>query len=141
MAHIPLVTAQAIANYCGKKIFFAGKQFLNSKEFLIFYRDWMILKAICEGNSNPSYLVKIVFDQRGISNSSCTCNCNRVGPCKHIAALLMMWHEKPSLFPDRVQWVRHLKSIPKKELVLLIEKMIDLYPDTCDTNSSLMGES
>jgi hypothetical protein len=37
--------------------------------------------------------------------------------------------------------MRLLKKVPKKELIALIEKMVDLYPDTSDTYSSLIGQS
>lgn len=141
MVTIPEITAQIIINYCGKKIFYSGKQFLNSKAFYIIYREWMVLKAVCEGASNPSYFVKIIFDDKGIIQSTCTCLQNKFAPCKHIAALLMLWHQNPAHIPDRAQWTRELKKIPKKQLVALIEKMIDLYPDTSDTYSSLIGQS
>lgn len=141
MVTIPEVTAQAIINYCGKKMYYSGKQFLNSKTFYLFYREWMVLKGVCEGTSNPSYFVKIVFDEKGIIQATCTCYYNKFYPCKHIAALLMIWHQNPATFPERTQWMRLLKTTPKKDLIALIEKMVDLYPDTSDTYSSLIGQS
>jgi uncharacterized Zn finger protein len=141
MVSIPLVTAQNIINYCGKKMYYSGKHFLNTKAFYVFYREWMVLKAVCEGTSNPSYLVKIIFDEQGISHSSCTCYSNKFAPCKHIAALLTMWQEDPAGFPERAQWVRRLSKVSKKDLIALLEKMVDLYPDNEDTYSSLIGQS
>jgi hypothetical protein len=46
-----------------------------------------------------------------------------------------MWLEHNTDVPDRTEWSRRLRSMNKEELILLMEKMVDLYPDTflgCD---------
>lgn len=132
---IPDIVKERIIDYCGAKMYQVGKDYLKEQPFYVFYREWMTLRGICEGSTNPSYSVRIIFNKRGIANSCCTCYTNRVVPCKHIAALLALWHERPMQFPDRVQWARLLEGTQKKELVALVEKIVDLYPDSflgCD---------
>ena len=132
---IPLITQQQIINYCGPNMYEFGKDFLSLNPFFVYYREWTVIKGICEGSMTPSYCVRILFDEHGIANSCCTCYTNRIVPCKHIAALLLMWHQQPGGVPDRPQWGRMLQTKNKGELIELLEKMVDLYPESfvgCD---------
>ncbi len=131
----PYIPRERVIDYCGPLMYQLGKEFLRDNSFYVYYREWMMLKGICEGASSPSYCVRILFDEKGIANSCCTCYTNRVVPCKHIAALLLLWQENPEAVPERAQWVDKLKEVGKNELISLIEKMVDLYPDSflgCD---------
>jgi uncharacterized Zn finger protein len=88
-----------------------------------------MLKALCEGSYAPSYAVRILLDDSGIANSCCTCYVNRAVPCKHIAALLIMWHERPEKIAERDDWAQTLRKGSKEDIITLIEKMVDLYPE------------
>ena len=135
MYMIPFVEEERFIDYCGAHMYREGKKFLKEEPFYVHYREWMTLKGICEGSTSPSYSVRIIFNQKGIANSCCTCYTNRVAPCKHIAALLALWQENPAEFPDRGQWGRTLQAARKDELIKLVEKIVDLYPDNflgCD---------
>ncbi len=135
MNTIPDIAKERVIDYCGAQMYLVGKNYLEERPFYVFYREWMTLRGICEGGTSPSYSVRIIFDQRGIANSCCTCYTNRVVPCKHIAALLALWNEQPAQIPDRIEWAQLLQTTKKEELVALIEKIVDLYPDSflgCD---------
>ncbi len=135
MTNIPALAKERVIDYCGAKMYQVGKEYLKDEPFYVFYYEWMTLRAICEGSTSPSYSVRIIFNQKGIANSCCTCYTNRVVPCKHIAALLALWNEQPSEFPDRMQWSRMLQDMEKRQLIALLEKVVDLYPDSflgCD---------
>ena len=121
--------------YCGPKMYQVGTEYLKEQPFYVCYQEWMTLRGICEGGTSPSYSVRVIFNARGIANSCCTCYTNRVVPCKHIAALLVLWTEHRAQVPNRVQWAVELKATKKEELVALLEKIVDLYPDSflgCD---------
>ena len=135
MNNLPEIAKERIIDYCGALMYRVGEDYLKEKPFYVYYREWMTLRGICEGTTSPSYSVRVIFNQKGIANSCCTCYTNRVVPCKHIAALLVLWNEQPAHFPDRAQWKEVLQRTEKKELVALLEKIVDLYPDTflgCD---------
>lgn len=135
MQTIPALVRERIVNYCGAQMYNLGQEYLQEQPFYVYYREWMTLRGICEGSTNPSYSVRIIFNEKGIANSCCTCYTNRAVPCKHIAALLALWHEQAGAFPERAQWARTLQATRKEDLVLLVEKIVDLYPDSflgCD---------
>lgn len=135
MHMIPDIAQERMIDYVGPAMFKQGQDYLQSEPFYVYYREWMTLRGICEGTTNPSYSVRIIFNQKGIANSCCTCYTNRVVPCKHIAGLLALWYENQADFPDRAQWARVLKLTDKDDLVALLEKIVDLYPDSflgCD---------
>jgi uncharacterized Zn finger protein len=129
MVNIPIVSIEHIVNYCGKKAYERGKEYLDTRSLCVAYREWATLKALCQGSAASGYVTKVAFDDGGIVHSSCTCYSNTFGPCKHIAALLLAWHANPSSFPDRSQWSERLKKVRKKELIELIEKIVALYPE------------
>jgi len=106
-----------------------GKEFLKRNPFFVYYREWNILKALSEGTESPSYAVRVLLDERGIANSCCTCYVNRSVPCKHIAALLILWYKEPELFPEREKWEHNLEMLPKQDVVELLVKVVDLYPE------------
>ena len=129
MMTLPDIRIEKIQNYCGPQMYKEGKKFLKENPFFVTYREWTLLKALCEGNDMPSYAVRILLDEKGIANSCCTCYVNRSVPCKHIAALLIMWHNTPEAIAERNDWALTLKKSSKKDVVELIEKMVDLYPE------------
>ena len=129
MMTLPEITVERVVNYCGPSMYQLDRDYLAKQPFYVFYREWMTLKAICEGTTSPSYCVRIIFNQTGIANSCCTCYTNRMAPCKHIAALLVLWNEGQARFPDRAQWASGLRSASKDDLVGLLEKIVDLYPE------------
>ncbi len=129
MMTLPEIGIEKIQNYCGPQMYKEGKQFLKENPFFVTYREWTLLKALCEGTDVPSYAVRVLLDDNGIANSCCTCYVNRSVPCKHIAALLLMWHESPETIAERNDWARTLKKSSKEDVVELIEKMVDLYPE------------
>jgi uncharacterized Zn finger protein len=129
MVALPKITKETITNYCGVRMVKIGKEFLKKEPFFVYYREWTMLKALSEGTESPSYAVRILFDESGIANSCCTCYVNRSVPCKHIAALLLMWHERPQEIPEREAWANKLHKSSKDDIVALLEKVVDLYPE------------
>jgi uncharacterized Zn finger protein len=130
MVTLPKLTKDMIKDYCGARMYNIGREFLKANPFFVFYREWNMLKALSEGTECPSYAVRILLDERGIANSCCTCYVNRSVPCKHIAALLLLWHEQPESVPDRESWASQLRSLPKNQVIQLLEKVVDLYPES-----------
>lgn len=135
MISLPRIEKSRVIDYCGLPTFKSAQEFLSQQPFYVYYREWSVLKGICEGSTSPSYCVRILFDNKGIANSCCTCYTNRAAPCMHIAALLLLWLDNDTHVPDRSEWSRQLRMASKDELIMLLEKMVDLYPDSflgCD---------
>lgn len=100
-----------------------------------------MLKALCKGSVASGYCVTVMFDSASIISSSCTCYSNNLGPCKHIAALLTMWHSKPSVFLSKSEWVKRLYESKKDELISLIEKLEDMYPYDLGSHDPYNGKN
>lgn len=135
MISLPRIEKARVIEYCGLPTFQSAQEFLSQHPFYVYYREWSVIKGICEGSTSPSYCVRILFDKKGIANSCCTCYTNRTVPCKHIAALLLLYFEHDTQIPDRSEWSRQLRLMSKEQVTLLLEKMVDLYPDSflgCD---------
>ncbi len=129
MVTLPKIEKSTIKNYCGARMYQIGKDFLKENPFFVYYREWNMLKALSEGTESPSYAVRILFDERGIANSCCTCFVNESVPCKHIAALLQLWSVQPETIPERKAWTKRLQKAKKDEVIELLEKVVDLYPE------------
>jgi uncharacterized Zn finger protein len=127
---VPRVTLQQIINYCGRKTYELGREYLHSEALYVRYQERQVIKALCAGITNSSYTLKITFDANGITSSACTCHENAHGPCKHLAALLITWYYQPESFPKRAELPNQLMETPKEDLIMLIQKIIDLYPET-----------
>ncbi len=123
---IPPIALEQIINYCGKNIYEQGATYTNTDALFIRYKESMALKALCEGLSWNYYLT-VQFDNQRIIGSSCTCKKTSLGPCEHIAALLIAWHTAPGAFPERTELDLLLKSYSKHDLVMLIQKIVNLY--------------
>jgi hypothetical protein len=134
MISLPVLEKDRIIDYCGYNMYHLGIELLKTRPFFVYYKEWTMLKALCEGSDSPSYAVRILFDEKGIANSCCTCYTNRVVPCKHIAALLLLWHQNPKGVPERSEWAQKLQSKKKEDVVALLEKVIDLYPENESCN-------
>lgn len=135
MISLPRIEKSRVIDYCGLTTYQSAQEFLSHQPFYVYYLEWSVLKGICEGTTSPSYCVRVFFDNKGIANSCCTCYTNRTAPCKHIAALLLLWLDHQMDVPDRSEWSRQLRAKGKEELIVLLEKMVDLYPDSfleCD---------
>lgn len=122
---IPIISLEHIVNYCGKKSYDRGRDYLDTDALYMCYQDSRTLRAFCEGIVVPSYKISISFDALGITNSRCSCKASRLGPCKHIAAVLLTWYYKPTKFYDNKSIGYSLQLKKKKELIKIIEKMLE----------------
>ena len=66
MMTLPEIGIEKIQNYCGPQMQKEGKQFLKESPFFVKYREWTLLKALCEGTNVPSYAVRVLLDDNGV---------------------------------------------------------------------------
>ena len=92
-------------------------------------RQGNALKARCVGSEDQPYRVQVNLDERGIASASCTCYVGAGGQCKHAAALLLTWLHEPERFQEQASLDAALEARSKPELVALIQRMLNRYPD------------
>lgn len=121
---VPNLTEEQVVKYCGPNMYAQGASFLSKNLFDVFFQELSNLTALAL-NSNNNVNVSIYFDKNGIISSYCSCESNQYGPCKHIAALLIMWRNNANIFLNKSRWLEALHSRDKKELIALIQKLVN----------------
>ncbi len=89
----------------------------------------MTLKADCIGSQPQPYRVEVTFSGKGIATAACSCPVGDGGHCKHTAALLLIWLERPETFVVLEAMDAALERRDKAELIALITQMLQRHPD------------
>jgi hypothetical protein len=92
-------------------------------------RTGLMLKAHCHDGMRQPLRLLVQLSSEGIIHASCTCSMGSSGRCKHIAALLLIWLEKPTNFLHVESLELSLDLRSKAELGLCIRQLIHDYPD------------
>ena len=85
------------------------------------------LMAECQGTLPEDYHIRVDM-REGNFVASCTCP-YAFGYCKHIAAVMVAWLKKPSIFKDLGRSEALLKRMDKGPLVEIVMDMIRYDPD------------
>ncbi len=88
------------------------------------------LSGLCSGSRYEPYNVKIVLDENGIREASCSCP--RGGFCKHIVALSLKYINEPHVFTAMPVLEEQLKVFSREELEKLILDMVQRAPYLAD---------
>jgi len=92
-------------------------------------RQGNTLRARCIGSEAQPYRVQVTLDREGIVSGECSCYVGASGRCKHVAALLLTWLHAPDQFREQATLEATLEERSKAELVDLIRRMLNRYPD------------
>jgi len=125
----PDISMQDIQAWIGPASLRKGKSYFDQGAIMEPRRQGMTLKARCLGSSAPSYRVEVTLDDEGISVAECSCPIGFGGHCKHVAALLLTWLNNPKAFKESADLDTTLEQRSKPELVGLIRRMLQRYPD------------
>lgn len=129
---IPSLTNEQIINYCGRKVYEQAVELLSTDLLLCQFKEGQALTAFFAEGLKEKYAVKIKFDFRSIIFSSCSCPNNKLGPCIHIAVVLLSWQFNPKNFTDLSQLSAGLENISKQELLSMLCTVVQYHPDTED---------
>lgn len=133
MADKPKITLQTIRSRASDQSFSRGKSLYNSDAISQTVQRGDEIEARCEGSYPEPYRVWAHLNGSEITATSCTCEYDWGGDCKHIVALLLTYLHDPDQFVNRPPLHDTLMQRSKEDLVDIIEQMIDLYPDLQDT--------
>ena len=124
---LPTVTVREIQALVGDKSFARAQEYLGKLSATT--RTGTLLKAHCRGSASKPYRVTVLLGPRGgIQTTACSCPVG--GACKHVAALLLVWKEHPERFAEAEALPVALARRTKEELIDLLLKVVDRYPDT-----------
>lgn len=132
MADRPKITLQQIHARASDQSFSRGENYYNTGAITDTVRRGDEIEARCKGSYPEPYRVWAKFDCPEITATSCTCEYDWGGDCKHIVALLLTSLHDPDQFEERPTLHDALLSRSKEDLVDIIMLMVTRYPDLQD---------
>jgi len=129
MATIPQLSEQTIRARFDAQSWQRGRQYARDGAIINARTQGMTLKSSCIGSLPEPYRVEATFDARGIASAECSCPVGEEGYCKHVAALLMTWLERPEVFVALDDVDTALEQRDKADLIALIKRMLQRHPD------------
>jgi uncharacterized Zn finger protein len=129
MAERSELTELGVQRWCGEASFERGQTYYRHGHILHPRRQGDAIKGRCLGSMERAYELAIHLGPEGIVSGSCSCPVGHGGRCKHAAALLLAWIHEPEAFTEVEALQEALEQRSKPELVVLIQRMIERYPD------------
>ena len=96
------------------------------------------------GADDHDYRIEVRLDGSKIIAGRCTCPVGDDGMCKHVAALLLNWREKPDDFQESPALETVLAGCSQSELIRLVRSLLDADPDleeVLESNTCLVQAS
>ncbi len=129
MTTLPELTESDVRRWTDERSFGRGRGYFRGGYILNPRRQGDTLKARCQGSRPQPYRVEITLGPDGIASGECSCPVGAGGHCKHGVALLLTWLHQPDAFLAVEDMETNLERRSKAELVALIRRMLDRYPD------------
>lgn len=129
METIPRLGEQTIRARFDPQSWQRGRQYARDGTITHARTQGMTLKADCIGSQPQPYRVEVTFNGTGIAAAGCSCPVGDGGHCKHTAALLLTWVERPETFVALETMDAALERRDKAELIALIKQMLQRHPD------------
>jgi uncharacterized Zn finger protein len=124
----PPLTVDDVRQRVGERSFQRAQDYVGTA-FHDTRRQGQTLRAWCEGTAIEPYAVQATLGRDGIDSAQCSCPVGDGGYCKHVAAMLLTWLGTPDAFRPVEALEFYLQKRSKKELVRLIQEMVDRYPE------------
>jgi uncharacterized Zn finger protein len=132
MADRPKITLQTIRSRASDQSFSRGENYYNTGAITNTVRRGDEIEARCEGSYPEPYRVWAQLKDCESVATSCTCEYDWGGDCKHIVALLLTYLYDADQFEERPTLQDALLSRSKEDLVDIIMLMVTRYPDLQD---------
>lgn len=129
MATLPKLSETEITKWVGETSVSKGRPYYRDGSVFDTRRTGQTLKGQCQGSLPDPYRIKVDFGPHGIVAADCSCPVGGGGHCKHVAALLLYWLYRPDDFVDTPDPDSVLSQYTQAELVTLVKRMLERYPD------------
>jgi hypothetical protein len=129
MSDIPAITEADIERQIGGRSFGLGQGYAADDAIFDARRQGLTLKAHCRGTSGGPYRVEATLAAGGIASAFCSCPVGAAGTCKHVAALLLTWLDRPEEFTELEDIDTALGRRSKAELIVLVKQMLLQQPE------------
>jgi hypothetical protein len=129
MADLPKLTESDVQRWIAEPSFGRGYTYYRQGHILNPRRQGEVIKGRCLGSQSRPYELSIRLGTDGIVGGMCSCPVGGGGRCKHAAALLLTWVHEPGAFAEVEALDAALERRSKGELVALVRRMVERYPD------------
>lgn len=129
---VPKLTESIIQALATPESFQRGREYYEAGAIFNAALQGDVLLGECEGNSAPSYQVRVQFDSAGIREAECTCPYEWGGYCKHVVALLLAYLHDRKRFTVRSKPAELLADLDRDDLVALLDKLLKEQPELYD---------
>ncbi len=123
---------QQIRARTSDKVFSRGENYYNQGAITDAIRRGDEIEARCHGSYPEPYRVWAKLDGTDIIDTGCNCEYDWGGDCKHIVALLLTYSNHPEQFQEKQPIEDILRARSQDDLVDLIMRMMQHYPDLKD---------
>ena len=120
----PEITEDDIRKRVGRKSFDRGLGYFRKGAILAPKRRSNAIEARCRGSGGNVYRVSATFGPKGGLTADCSCPVGSGGYCKHLAAMLLTWRDRPGAFVESETVADSLARRSKDELLKLIRQMV-----------------
>ena len=125
----PKLTLQMIKKRSSTQSFSRGQSYYNSQRVYDMVRRADEIQGYCAGSLPFPYFMRVQLTDGEIRQTTCTCEYDWGGDCKHIVALLLTYFHEPEKFIAQASIDDTLEKWEKVELISLIKQMVEQYPD------------
>ncbi|HPP53878.1 MAG TPA: SWIM zinc finger family protein, partial [Thermoguttaceae bacterium] len=129
MGDIPTLQDGEIEKRVGSRALRRGWEYFQKGALRQLRRQGKTIHGLCRGTSFEPYRVRVLFNDAGVAEADCSCPIGQGGYCKHVAALLVAWREKPQAFRALEELENALDRCTRRELVEIIKKLLELHPE------------
>lgn len=129
MSTIPPIDQDTIERFVGRRNTRHGWDYFRSEAIIEAYHQGNRLRAACIGSGRTPYRVEAVLGEQSIVHARCTCPVGENGGCKHVAALLICWQQRPEAFAEFEAMDKALARCSRRQLVEIIEELVHHRPD------------
>ncbi len=138
--NIPLTERQILLRASGQS-FHRGEKLYTNGAISSPVRRENEISAKCRGSYPQPYRVWAKFLDGEIAATSCNCEYDWGGDCKHIVALLLTYLHHPERFGESEALHDVLMSRGKEDLLDIIEEMIGRYPELEDILEDIVADT
>ncbi len=124
-----ILTRQAIEARAGEQSFSRGEAYYKQGAISKITQQGETVEAICKGSSRSHYRVSATFKDGKLVKTTCNCDYDWGGDCKHSIALLLALLDKPDSVKELPSITKLLAKRSKDDLITLIGQMAERYPD------------
>jgi len=137
MTSLPKFTEAFIRQNASTQSFERGREYYRSGSVAALEQRGHQISAEVEGSQYEPYIVRITFDEAGITDIDCSCPYDWGGYCKHIVAVLLTLLHQPQNIETRAPLAETLAPLGRDQLNQLILEVARHHPELADEIESL----